>query len=60
MKRIFQQLPNTTIQLRHLFWLLAGLVLVAAPHAQRLPWWLNLVALILVTWRIYLGWGERA
>ena len=59
MKRIFQQLPNTTIQLRHLFWLLAGLVLVAAPHAQRLPWWLNLIALILLAWRVYLGLGER-
>ncbi len=47
------------IQLRHLFWLLAGLALVAAPHTPRLPWWLNLIALILVAWRIYLGWGER-
>ena len=60
MKRVAQQPANTPIQLRHLFWLLAGLVLVAAPHAERLPWWLNLIALMLLVWRIYLGVGERA
>ena len=48
------------MQLRHLLWLLAGLALVAAPHTPRLPWWLNLIVLILVVWRVYLGWGERA
>ena len=47
------------LQLRHLFWLLAGLAIVVAPHTPRLPWWLNLIALILFAWRIYLGWGER-
>ncbi|MBK5103694.1 MAG: DUF3488 domain-containing transglutaminase family protein [Burkholderiales bacterium] len=52
--------PNPTIQVRHLFWLLAGLALVVAPHTPRLPWWLNLIALILFTWRIYLAGGERA
>jgi transglutaminase-like putative cysteine protease len=52
--------PNAAIQLRHLFWLLAGLALVIAPHTERLPWWLNLIALILFAWRIYLAWGERA
>jgi protein-glutamine gamma-glutamyltransferase len=51
---------SPSIQLRHLFWLLAGLALVAAPHTPRLPWWLNLIALILVAWRVYLGWGKRA
>ena len=51
---------NPAIQLRHLFWLLAGLALVVAPHMQRLPWWLNLIASILFAWRIYLAWGERA
>jgi protein-glutamine gamma-glutamyltransferase len=51
---------NPAIQLRHLFWLLAGLALVAAPHTPRLPWWLDLTALMFVAWRVYLGWGERA
>jgi transglutaminase-like putative cysteine protease len=48
------------LQLRHLFWQLAGLALVVAPHMPRLPWWLNLIALILPAWRIYLALGERA
>ena len=51
---------NPAIQFRHLLWLLAGLALVVAPHTPRLPWWLNLIALILVIWRIYLGWRELA
>jgi transglutaminase-like putative cysteine protease len=51
--------PGTQLQLRHLFWLLAGLALVVAPHTPRLPWWLNLITLILFAWRVYLGWGER-
>ncbi|HEY5290719.1 MAG TPA: DUF3488 and transglutaminase-like domain-containing protein [Burkholderiales bacterium] len=52
--------PATQLQLRHLFWLLAGLALVAGPHMPRLPWWLNLIALIVLAWRVYLGLGERA
>ncbi|MHB8667742.1 MAG: transglutaminase TgpA family protein [Burkholderiales bacterium] len=52
--------PNAIIQLRHMFWLLAGLALVVAPHLPRLPWWLNVIAVMLFAWRIYLGWGERA
>ena len=49
-----------SIQMRHVLWLLAGLALVVAPHTPRLPWWLNLIALMLFAWRIYLAWGERA
>jgi hypothetical protein len=49
----------TQLQLRHVFWLLAGLALVVAPHTPRLPWWLNLIAAILIAWRVYLGLGER-
>jgi protein-glutamine gamma-glutamyltransferase len=52
--------PNPTIQLRHLLWLLAGLAFVVAPHVPRLPWWLNLIALMLFAWRMYLAWTERA
>ena len=47
------------LQLRHVFWLLAGLALVVAPHMPRLPWWLNLIAVVLIAWRIYLGLGEH-
>jgi transglutaminase-like putative cysteine protease len=47
------------IQLRHLFWLVAGLALVASPHIARLPWWLNQLVLLLIAWRVYLGWGDR-
>src|SRR3954471_4591319 len=44
-----------TLALRHTFWLTASLGLVAVPHAQRLPWWLNLLLVTLLTWRLYLA-----
>jgi transglutaminase-like putative cysteine protease len=60
MKRVLQHSANATMQLRHVLWLLAGLALVAAPHTPRLPWWLNLLALMFLAWRVYLALGERA
>ena len=60
MTKIIHPPANAILQLRHLFWLLAGLALVVAPHTPRLPWWLNLIALILFAWRVYLALGERA
>ncbi len=60
MRGIIQHSASATIQLRHLIWLLGGLALVAAPHMPRLPWWLNLIALTVFAWRVYLAWGEHA
>jgi transglutaminase-like putative cysteine protease len=48
------------LPLHHVFWLLAGLALVVAPHTPRLPLWLDLLALTLLAWRLYLGRGEHA
>jgi len=45
---------------RHLLWMIAGLALVVAPHMERLPWWLNLIASVLIAARIYLGWAVRS
>ncbi|MGZ5091588.1 MAG: transglutaminase TgpA family protein [Burkholderiales bacterium] len=44
-----------TLAPRHTFWLTASLALVAAPHVQRLPWWLNLLVATLFGWRLYLA-----
>jgi transglutaminase-like putative cysteine protease len=43
------------LKLRHVVWLLAGLALVAAPHVERLPWWLIGLVVTLSAWRVYLG-----
>jgi transglutaminase-like putative cysteine protease len=43
------------IGLRHVLWLLLGLAMVAAPHVERLPWWLVGLVLTLAAWRVYLG-----
>ncbi|MBI4193827.1 MAG: DUF3488 domain-containing transglutaminase family protein [Betaproteobacteria bacterium] len=44
-----------TISLRNTLWLAAAFTMVAAPHAVRLPWWITLLALMIVLWRVYLG-----
>ena len=46
---------TATLSLRQTLWLTASLVLVAAPHAARLPWWLTLLASTLIGWRLYLA-----
>jgi transglutaminase-like putative cysteine protease len=43
------------IDLRNMLWLTAALALVAAPHIERLPWWVMMLAATLALWRIYLG-----
>ena len=48
------------LQLRHVLWVLAGLALVAAPHAERLPWWLVGLVVTLAAWRLYLGYARLA
>jgi transglutaminase-like putative cysteine protease len=40
---------------RHTLWLTLALALVAAPHVQRLPWWLSGLAATLILWRAYLA-----
>jgi transglutaminase-like putative cysteine protease len=46
------------LHLRHVIWLLVGLAMVAAPHVERLPWWLVGLVLTLAAWRVYLGYAR--
>ena len=39
---------------RHVGWLLLALVMVTAPHVERLPWWITLLAITLMAWRVYI------
>lgn len=39
---------------RSALWLVAALVMIAVPHAARVPWWLTAVAIALVAWRLYI------
>ena len=41
--------------LRHVGWLLGSLALVAAPHAERLPWWVTVLVTMLFAWRGYVA-----
>ena len=40
---------------RDLAALMASLLLVVAPHAERAPWWIAILVLSLYGWRVYLG-----
>ncbi len=39
---------------RHIGWLLLALIMVTAPHAERVPWWITLLAATLLVWRLYI------
>jgi transglutaminase-like putative cysteine protease len=41
------------VSARDLAWLIGSLVLVAAPHALRAPWWLTVLTLCLFAWRFW-------
>src|SRR5882672_7734199 len=41
----------SALPLPHLLWLLAGLLLIIAPHAARLPWWVSVAAGAFFIWR---------
>jgi transglutaminase-like putative cysteine protease len=43
------------LSLRSTLWALAALVLVAAPHAERLPLWLSSLTAAICVWRVYLA-----
>jgi transglutaminase-like putative cysteine protease len=45
---------DITLNPRKMLWLLATLTLVAAPHTERLPWWVTGLFVVLLMWRIYL------
>jgi transglutaminase-like putative cysteine protease len=46
---------NPALSQRDALWLIVSLVLVAAPHIERLPWWLTLIVAVLAGWRAYLA-----
>ena len=51
---------NQPFAFRHLLYLLLSLVMVTAPHAEHLPWWIIALAAMLFAWRTYLGHARLA
>ena len=43
------------LTVRQVVALTSTIVLVTAPHALRLPWWLVLLSIMLIVWRVYLA-----
>src|SRR5262245_3052694 len=46
------------LRMHHVLGLLVGLAMVAAPHVERLPWWLVGLVVMLAAWRLYLGYAR--
>jgi len=56
-------MPTTAadrLDTRRVGWLLGSLLLVAAPHAERVPWWVTLLVVALFAWRAYLQYYTLA
>jgi len=56
-------MPPARSELRPIAWreyalLLAGLLIVAGPHAMRAPWWLVVLTLFLYAWRSAAQWNR--
>jgi transglutaminase-like putative cysteine protease len=51
---------NQPLAFRHLLYLLLSLVMVAAPHAGHLPWWVTALTAALFAWRLHLGHDRLA
>ncbi len=51
--------PATAIPLTALFVLLGGVALAAAPHVQRLPWWVTALGVAMLGWRAWAGWRNE-
>ena len=39
---------------RHIGSLALALVMVTLPHFERAPWWVTLLAVVLIGWRLYI------
>ena len=50
--------PDQPIHWRHQLYLLLSLTMVAAPHTERLPWWITGLVSALFAWRAYLGYAR--
>lgn len=50
--------PNSPhLDVRNIFWLLAGMVFVVAPHLLRLPNWVGIFFGVVVGWRAWIAWS---
>jgi protein-glutamine gamma-glutamyltransferase len=48
---------RAALKLANIFWLLAAVVLVVAPHTERLPFWVTLFCLAAGAWRGMIAWN---
>lgn len=53
-------IAQSPLSLRNTLWLAGALTMVAAPHAERLPWWVTALAGMLLCWRLYLARARLA
>jgi protein-glutamine gamma-glutamyltransferase len=50
---------SPALDIRNVFWLLAAMTFVVAPHIPRLPEWVGVFCLLIVGWRAWIAWKAR-
>jgi protein-glutamine gamma-glutamyltransferase len=51
-------ITSDKLQRRHIGWLVLALTMVIAPHGERVPWWVTLLAAALLGWRLYITYFD--
>src|SRR5690242_17644389 len=46
--------PTHRLNPYQVVWLLISLAMVTAPHIERLPWWITLLVITVIGWRLYI------
>ena len=47
---------HTALKLGNIYWLLAAMAFVIAPHADRLPLWFTALCALVAAWRGFIAW----
>ncbi len=45
------------LDMRNVMWLLAAMIIVMAPHAMRIPYWIAILCAIVIAWRGWIAWA---
>jgi transglutaminase-like putative cysteine protease len=45
------------LDVRNVLWLLAAMVFVVLPHLLRLPYWVSIFFIVVVSWRAWIAWA---
>ena len=48
---------DVALDVRNVYWLLAAMTIVVAPHLLRLPTWVSIFFTVVLGWRAWISWS---